>query len=119
MLTMSRSFKHQKLESLSQSSDIESQIMMQEQPLSQRLRVNTRFTAQPTRKHKIVDGLLLKPEMLSAGSDPLAKDQTFSRLANNPQSMMNTLYNKPPFARIRFPPILDAYSRTLANPICT
>lgn len=92
---------------------------MQEQPLSQRLKVNNRFTAQPTRKNKIIEGRLLKPEMLSAGSDPLAKDQTFSLLTKNPGSMMATLYNKPPFARIRFPPILDAYSRTLANPICT
>lgn len=33
--------------------------------------------------------------------------------------MMSSLFNKPPFAKIRFPPILDSYSRTLANPICT
>lgn len=57
--------------------------------------------------------------MMGAGSDPLAKDQHFSKLASDPQAMMSANFMKPPFAVIRFPPILDSYSRTLANPICT
>ena len=31
---------------------------------------------------------------------------------------MNSQFKKPPFAKIRFPPILDKFSRTLAAPIC-
>lgn len=59
--------------------------MMQEQPLSQRLRVtHSKFTAQPTRKLRNIPSRLLKPEMMGAGSDPLAKDQSFSKIANNP-----------------------------------
>lgn len=57
--------------------------------------------------------------MMGAGTDPLAKDQHFSKMASDPNALINTVYHKPPFAKIRFPAILDSYSRTLANPICT
>ncbi len=31
---------------------------------------------------------------------------------------MSSQFKKPPFAKVRFPPILDKFSRTLAAPIC-
>jgi dynein heavy chain len=57
--------------------------------------------------------------MMGAGSDPLAKDQDFSKLVRDPALLMSSTFEKPAFAKIRYPPILDAFSRTLANPICT
>lgn len=99
---------------------MDSQIILQDQPLRERLRVNnSKFCANPTRRNKKIDGQFLKSEMMGAGSDPLARDQHFSRLANDPDSMINSIFQQPTFAKIRFPPILDSYSRTLANPICT
>jgi dynein heavy chain len=66
-----------------------------------------------------MDSQFLKSEMLGAGSDPLAKDQNFSQVAGDANLLFNSVFPKPPFAKIRFPPILDNFSRTLANPICT
>ena len=51
--------------------------------------------------------------MLGAGTDPLAKDQNFSKLANEPYLLINSEFKKPPFSKIRYPPILDNFSRTL------
>jgi dynein heavy chain len=99
---------------------MESQIILQDQPLRDRLKVtNPKFCSNPTRRNKQIEGQFLKSEMMGAGTDPLAKDQHFSSLASDPNLLINSLFQKPPFAKIRFPPILDNYSRTLANPICT
>ena len=56
-------------------------------------------------------------EMLGAGSDPLAKNQEFSHLISSPADLMNAKFVKPPNARIRYPPVIDLFARTLAAPI--
>jgi len=56
-------------------------------------------------------------EMLGAGSDPLAKEQEFSHLISRPKDLMNTKFVKPPNAKVRYPPVIDAFARTLAAPI--
>jgi len=56
-------------------------------------------------------------EMLGAGSDPLAKDQEFSHLTLRPKDLMNTKFTKPPNAKVRFPPVIDTFARTIAAPI--
>lgn len=73
----------------------------------------------PTRRYNRPDEINLKPEMLGAGTDPLAKNQDFSLLAHSGKELISAQFKKPPFAKIRFPPILDKFSRTLAAPICS
>jgi len=55
--------------------------------------------------------------MLGAGTDPLAKNQDFSKLVGNPSALIASSFQKPGNAKIRFPPILDKFARTLAAPI--
>jgi dynein heavy chain len=55
--------------------------------------------------------------MLGAGTDPLAKNQDFSKLVSDPRLLINSSFQRPGNARIRFPPILDKFARTLAAPI--
>ena len=67
----------------------------------------------PTRRFK-QEEVVIDPELLAAGTDPLAKNQDFSRLANNAHNLITSSFTKPPNSKIRFPPILDKFSRTLA-----
>lgn len=62
------------------------------------------------------DGKITK-DLLGAGDDPMAKNQEFSTLANNPEALMKSRFQKPGKAISRFPPVIDAFSRTLAAPI--
>lgn len=71
----------------------------------------------PTRRFNRPDSINLIPEMLGAGTDPLAKNQDFSRLVGNPKALITSSFLKPGNAKIRFPPILDKFARTLAAPI--
>lgn len=70
----------------------------------------------PTRRFKI-ENVQIDPELLAAGTDPLAKNQDFSKLANRAANLINSNFVKPPNSNIRFPPILDKFSRTLAAPL--
>lgn len=47
----------------------------------------------------------------------MAKNQEFSLLANNPMALMKQTFKKPGKAVSRYPPVIDAFSRTLAAPI--
>lgn len=47
----------------------------------------------------------------------MAKNQEFSLLANNAQALMKQTFKKPGKAVSRYPPVIDAFSRTLAAPI--
>jgi hypothetical protein len=72
----------------------------------------------PSRRFKkpFGDGKITK-DLLGAGDDPLAKNQEFSLLANNPHALMKQTFKKPGKAVSRYPPVIDAFSRTLAAPI--
>ena len=72
----------------------------------------------PSRRYKkpFGDGKITK-DLLGAGDDPMAKNQEFSLLANNAQSLMKMTFKKPGKAVSRYPPVIDAFSRTLAAPI--
>jgi len=72
----------------------------------------------PPRRYKKPhgDGKITK-DLLGAGDDPMAKNQEFSLLANNPMALMKQTFKKPGKAASRFPPVIDAFSRTLAAPI--
>lgn len=72
----------------------------------------------PTRRYYRPEEMTLKAEMLGAGTDPLAKNQDFSLLASNAKKLIAAQFKKPTYAKVRFPPILDKFSRTLAAPIC-
>jgi dynein heavy chain len=58
-------------------------------------------------------------EMFGAGTDPLALDQDFSRLASNGMDLMNAVFYKPAYAKIRCPPVIDTFCRTLASPVAS
>jgi len=47
----------------------------------------------------------------------MAKNQDYSLLANNPNALMKQTFRKPGKANSRYPPVIDAFSRTLAAPI--
>ncbi len=47
----------------------------------------------------------------------MAKNQECSLLANNPLALMKQTFKKPGKAISRSPPVIDAFSRTLAAPI--
>lgn len=70
----------------------------------------------PTRRFKI-ERANLTNDMLGAGTDPLALKQDFSILANNGEELMAANFVRPPYAKIKCPPILDRFSRTFAAPI--
>lgn len=72
----------------------------------------------PSRRYKkpFGDGKITK-DLLGAGDDPMAKNQEFSLLANNPMALMKQTFKKPGKAVSRYPPVIDAFSRTLAAPI--
>ncbi len=70
----------------------------------------------PTRRLNRKD-VAIKKDLLGAGYDPLAKEQDFSVHAKNAKDLMNVSFLKPPVGKIRFPPILDYSSRTIASPI--
>jgi dynein heavy chain len=55
--------------------------------------------------------------MLGAGTDPMAREGEFSVLAGNAASLINAHFVKPNVARVRFPPVLDRFSRTIAAPV--
>lgn len=80
---------------------------------------NTKGQESPTRRYYRPEEMTLKAEMLGAGTDPLAKNQDFSLLASNAKKLISAQFTKPSYAKIRFPPILDKFSRTLAAPICS
>ncbi|EGR31445.1 hypothetical protein IMG5_109350, partial [Ichthyophthirius multifiliis] len=79
-------------------------------------KVNSHQEQSPTRRYKqyIVK---IDPELLAAGTDPLSKNQDFSKLAGNASNLMKAQFTKPPNSSVRFPPILDKFSRTLASPL--
>ena len=72
----------------------------------------------PPRRYKkpFGDGKITK-DLLGAGDDPMAKNQEYSLLANNPMALMKSTFKKPGKAQSRYPPVIDAFSRTLAAPI--
>jgi len=72
----------------------------------------------PQRRYKkpFGDGKITK-DLLGAGDDPMAKNQDYSLLANNPGALMKQTFKKPGKAVSRYPPVIDAFSRTLAAPI--
>lgn len=72
----------------------------------------------PTRRYK-KHQIILKKEMLGAGLDPLNKEQDFSVLAKTGKNLMAAHFVKPGSTATRFPPIINAFSRTLASPICS
>lgn len=55
--------------------------------------------------------------MLGAGTDPQALEGDFSVLANNASSLINAHFVKPNQGKIRFPPVLDKFSRTIGCPV--
>lgn len=57
--------------------------------------------------------------LFGAGTDPLALNQNFATLAANPLGLIGAVFSKPPYARIRCPPVIDLYSRTLASPVAS
>jgi hypothetical protein len=71
----------------------------------------TRRFRKPRGEGKVINALL------GAGDNPLAKDQEFSILASNPSKLMTMSFKRPDKAKIRFPPVIDSFSRTLAAPI--
>ena len=73
----------------------------------------------PTRrlnKPRPAEGHIVQ-ELLGAGHDPLSKQQDFSIYASDPKKLMEISFKKPPNAQTRFPPVIDAFSRTLAAPV--
>lgn len=72
----------------------------------------------PTRRYK-KRPIDIKKEMLGAGVDPLNKDQDFSVLAKTGKNLMGAHFLKPGASKIRFPPVINVFSRTLASPICS
>lgn len=70
----------------------------------------------PTRRFVKLD-INLNSDMLGAGSDPLAKNLDFSTLANSAETLINTSFLKPDFAKMRFPAVIDKFARTHAAPI--
>jgi dynein heavy chain, axonemal len=72
----------------------------------------------PTRRFKKPHGeAKISSDLLGAGDDPMAKNQEFSLIANNPAQLMSMSFKKPSKAISRFPPVIDPFSRTLAAPI--
>jgi len=57
--------------------------------------------------------------MFGAGTDPLALDQNFSLLADNAKQMINSKFERPKYAKIRCPPVIDHFCRTVAAPIAS
>ncbi|EAR85626.2 dynein heavy chain (macronuclear) [Tetrahymena thermophila SB210] len=74
-------------------------------------------TESPTRRYIKPDISLINQDLLGAGTDPLARESDFSALAQNASSLINAHFVKPQVARIRFPPVLDRSSRTIAAPV--
>lgn len=70
----------------------------------------------PTRKLHIKTDNLLE-ELLGAGSDPLDRNQDFAHLTSNPSGLISARFIKPAVAKVRFPPLLDQFARTIASPI--
>lgn len=73
----------------------------------------------PTRRYNKPENMAIQNDMLGAGTDPIAKQSDFSVLVSNPQQLMSAQFIKPNLQKIRYPPILDKFSRTLAAPICS
>ena len=72
----------------------------------------------PTRRFKKPHGeAKISSDLLGAGDDPMAKNQEFSLIANNPAQLMAMSFKKPSKALSRYPPVIDPFSRTLAAPI--
>jgi dynein heavy chain, axonemal len=72
----------------------------------------------PTRRFKKPHGeAKISSDLLGAGDDPMAKNQEFSLIANNPGQLMAMSFKKPTKAQSRYPPVIDPFSRTLAAPI--
>ena len=65
------------------------------------------------------DEEVLMNDMFGAGTDPLALNQKFSILAQDAKGLIGSRFVKPDFARIRCPPVIDRYSRTLAAPVAS
>ncbi|KRX11121.1 P-loop containing nucleoside triphosphate hydrolase [Pseudocohnilembus persalinus] len=60
---------------------------------------------------------LVDSELLGAGTDPLAREGQFSLLADKAENLINPNFVKPNQMKIRFPPLLNQFSRTIASPI--
>ena len=68
-------------------------------------------------KRVLPDPKAMSVEMLGAGLNPHARVHNYSKLANDPAKLMTTTFKKPPLANTRFPPVLDAFKRTIAAPV--
>jgi len=77
------------------------------------------FTSPVKRAPKPIKETALMNEMFGAGTDPLALDQDFSKLASNGMDLMNAVFYKPAYAKIRCPPVIDTFCRTLASPVAS
>ena len=55
--------------------------------------------------------------MLGAGTDPLSREGEFSKLASNAHNLIMANFSKPTLSKIRFPPVLDKFSRTIGAPV--
>lgn len=65
------------------------------------------------------DEEVLMNEMFGAGTDPKALNQNFSVMAADAKTLMTSNFQKPPFAKIRCPPVIDHFCRTMAAPIAS
>jgi hypothetical protein len=91
--------------------DKKSERVVNKQGLANKINSNT--IVSPTRRYHKPDEINLMSEMLGAGTNPMAKSQDFSLLASNAKKLINAQFTKPANAKIRFPPILDKFSRHL------
>jgi len=58
----------------------------------------------------------LNVNLILAGTNPRAKQQDFSALAEDVEKLLSTHFVRPQAVPTRFPPVLDEFSRTLASP---
>lgn len=70
----------------------------------------------PVKKTKAINDNILE-ELLGAGSDPLDRNQDFAHLISKPSDLMGARFTKPSIAKVRFPPVIDQFARTIAAPI--
>ena len=72
----------------------------------------------PARRYRKPEGEgKILSELLGAGVDPLDKIQEYSMMASSPGELMNLNFKRPAKANVRYPPVIDPFSRTLAAPI--
>jgi dynein heavy chain len=77
------------------------------------------FVSPLRRGTKPIEEDMLMNEMFGAGTDPKALNQNFSKLAEDANYLMQASFTKPPYARIRCPPVIDYFCRTLSAPVAS